>query len=205
MALPVRACFTVMSFSKRPLQTRTKATRSRCLGSMLAWSLNTKPLKPSRSGSTRPSLLDRAMGRCAISRKASRKGRTPKLVMAEPKNTGVSSPACTISISSSAPAASSNSISSMARSRSSASTSSRSSGSSKERRCSLACLPRSARVNRTTSRLRRSITPRNCSPLPMGQFTAQGVRPNSDSISSSRVSGSRPGRSILLMKVKIGI
>ena len=33
-----------MPRSKWPEQSRTKATRSRCLGSMLAWTLKTKPV-----------------------------------------------------------------------------------------------------------------------------------------------------------------
>ena len=125
--------------------------------------------------------------------------------MADPKKTGVKSPECTASKSRSAPAASSSSSSSTARSSKSFSTSSRRAGSSKDNLRSVACWPRPARLNNITSRERRSMTPRNCSPLPMGQFTAQGMRPSSDSISSSKLSGSRQGRSILLMKVKIGI
>jgi len=40
---PWRRCCTFMPGVKRPEQTRKKAMRSRCPGSMLAWTLNTKP------------------------------------------------------------------------------------------------------------------------------------------------------------------
>ena len=48
-------CRTMLSFMprwKRPEHRRTNATRSRCLGSMLAWTLNTKPVTLSSPGST---------------------------------------------------------------------------------------------------------------------------------------------------------
>jgi hypothetical protein len=41
--LPVERCRSLMPRSNLPEQTRTKAMRSRCLGSMLAWILKTKP------------------------------------------------------------------------------------------------------------------------------------------------------------------
>ena len=194
-----------MSFSNLPLQTRTKATRSRWRGSMLACNLKTKPLKPGRRGSIAPWLDWRATGFWANSKKASKKGRTPKLVIAEPKKTGLSSPPCTSSRSKSAPAPSSSSSSSRARASRSGSTSSARSGSFQARERSTLCLPRSARANRITCLLRRSITPRKRSPLPIGQLTGQQANFSSFSISSISSRGSRPGRSILLIKVKIGI
>ncbi len=48
--LPVRACRTSMPRVNFPEQTRTKATRSRCAGSMFAWILKTKPEKKGRRG-----------------------------------------------------------------------------------------------------------------------------------------------------------
>ena len=44
IGLPVRTWWSFMPRSKWPEQSRTKATRSRCLGSMLAWTLKTKPV-----------------------------------------------------------------------------------------------------------------------------------------------------------------
>ena len=51
---PLRALVTFMSRSKRPEQTRRKATRSRWRGSMFAWILKTKPANSARSGGTGP-------------------------------------------------------------------------------------------------------------------------------------------------------
>ena len=50
--LPVRTSFTFMPRCSLPEQTRTKAMRSRWLGSMLAWILNTKPVIAGSSAST---------------------------------------------------------------------------------------------------------------------------------------------------------
>ncbi|MNY69313.1 hypothetical protein D3C86_2072310 [compost metagenome] len=57
---------------------------------MFAWILKMKPLKRSRSGGTGPSLVSRGTGAGAIFTKSSKKIWTPKLVMAEPKNRGLS-------------------------------------------------------------------------------------------------------------------
>ena len=79
-----------MSLVSTPEQTRTKATRSRCLGFMFAWILNTKPLKSARSGSIgEPSSASRTCGHGAYCTSASRNDSSPKLVSALPKNTGV--------------------------------------------------------------------------------------------------------------------
>ena len=44
IGLPVRTWKSFMPRWKCPEQSRTKATRSRCFGSMLAWTLKTKPV-----------------------------------------------------------------------------------------------------------------------------------------------------------------
>ena len=54
--------------------------------------VNTKAEKPSFTGSIRPSSDMRGSGGVVIFKKCSRKVSTPKLVSAEPKNTGLSSP-----------------------------------------------------------------------------------------------------------------
>ena len=100
--------------SKRPEHTRRKAIRSRCAGSMLDCTLNTTALKPESITRGSPPASRRAAGAGAMSTMASSSSRTPKLVRAEPKNTGDSSPASKRLMSSSAPASSSNSTASRA-------------------------------------------------------------------------------------------
>ena len=60
---PVRAQVTVIPRSKRPEQIRANARRSRCAGSMFAWTLNTKAEKPASSGRDSPSSVSRGAGR----------------------------------------------------------------------------------------------------------------------------------------------
>ncbi len=90
-----------------------KAIRSRWALFMLAWILNTKAEKPSSKESTSSSPAVRGRGAVVMRRKSSRKGSTPKLVRAEPKNTGDSWPWRTRSMSNSQEAPSSSSISSL--------------------------------------------------------------------------------------------
>ena len=88
--LPVRPWVTTMPRSKRPEHTRRKAMRSRCDGSMLACTLNTNPENGASSG--RGVAVDVGRGRRAAAPGRPRRRaacRTPKLVSAEPKNTGV--------------------------------------------------------------------------------------------------------------------
>ena len=88
--------------------------RSRCDGSMLAWTLNTKAengLSSARGASSRSSRGD---GDGASSMTASSSSRTPKLVSADPTNTGVDWPARNDGRSTSAPIASSSEHSSSA-------------------------------------------------------------------------------------------
>ena len=91
--LPMRTCSIFMPLSKRPEQMRMKATRSRCAGSMLACTLNTKPVRAASSAATVRPTVSRSPGGGACSTKASSRGVTPKLLIAEPKNTGVCLPA----------------------------------------------------------------------------------------------------------------
>ena len=114
---PVPLCQTSMPFSKAPDTIRMKASRSRWAGFMLAWILKMNPEKYGSSGPITPRSLSRGRGGGVNCRNRSRKGSTPKLVTADPKNMGVSSPARTFSRSKGSPASSSSSISSRSRSR----------------------------------------------------------------------------------------
>ena len=61
---------------------------------MFAWILKTKPENVGASGASVPADVDaRRAAAAPASTKRSRNGSTPKLVIALPKNTGVSSPA----------------------------------------------------------------------------------------------------------------
>ena len=71
---------------------RKKAMRSRCLGSRLAWILKTKPEKRSSEGSTKRVSLSRPCGDGEISQNVSSSSLTPKLLTADPKKTGATSP-----------------------------------------------------------------------------------------------------------------
>ena len=101
-----------MPFSNLPEQIRINTIRSWWLGSIFAWILNTKAEKSSLVGWTISSTAWRGAGDGASSKNFSKNGFTPKLVMAEPKNIGVNSPARTLSKSNGSPATSNNSISS---------------------------------------------------------------------------------------------
>ncbi len=65
------------------------AIRSRWPGSMLAWILNTKPVSLASSASTTRCSVGRGRGPGECFTKALKASRTPKLLTAEPKNTGV--------------------------------------------------------------------------------------------------------------------
>ena len=67
--------------------------RSRWPGSMLAWILNTKPVSAGSSGSTTRWRATRGSGPGASATNAASSSSTPKLLIAEPKNTGVCRPA----------------------------------------------------------------------------------------------------------------
>ena len=89
---PRRKCLTFMPRSKRPEHTRKKAMRSRWAGSMFAWILKTKPVNGCSDGATERTVASRSRGAGAQSTSAERISRTPKLLIAEPKNTGVCTP-----------------------------------------------------------------------------------------------------------------
>ena len=87
-------------------------TLSRCALFIFACILNTNAEKLSSVGSHSPSAHTLARGGVVILRKLLRNGSTPKLVSADPKNTGESLPFLTRSISNSSPPPSRSSISS---------------------------------------------------------------------------------------------
>ena len=89
ISLPIRWWKTFIPRVNFPEQIRKKAIRSRWARSMFAWILKTKPEKAVSSGETIRVIAARGPGGGAISTKASRSSRTPKLLMALPKNTGV--------------------------------------------------------------------------------------------------------------------
>ena len=105
--LPVRAQDTSMARSKCPEHTRANAKRSLWLGSMLACTLNTNAEKSLSNARSAPESSTRGAGAGARSTAASNNIRTPKLVSAEPTNTGVVMPARKLSDSTFAPMASS--------------------------------------------------------------------------------------------------
>ncbi len=203
--LPVRATVTDMPRSKTPETTRMKAMRSRCRGFMLAWILKMKPEKSGWWGSRDPSIATRGRGGGARRSRCSRNGPTPKLVIAEPKKNGVTSPARKSSTLHSSPASATNSSSSKNSSSTSGSTWSFRVGSSRSRITSGASsVPPTTRWNRCTRWVERSNTPRKRSPEPMGQFIGTVRMSKVLAISSSSSSGSRAGRSHLLTKVSTG-
>mmetsp|Transcript_9828 Transcript_9828/g.19192 ORF Transcript_9828/g.19192 Transcript_9828/m.19192 type:complete len:270 (-) Transcript_9828:539-1348(-) len=203
---PVLVCKTCMSFSNRPEQTRTKAMRSRCFGSMLACSLKTNPLNSGDSGSISPSVLGRPLGVWLISMNLSRKFCTPKLLKPEPNQTGVCFCARTFSRSNGSTISSRISTSSLSCTKRSSGTSSSSLSSITSSMLSSSAFfaPAAAFVYSTTLRASRSYTPTNRSPDPMGHVTGNGTTLSVCSMVSRSSRGSRAGRSILLMKVKSG-
>ena len=201
--LPVLSWVTVMPRSKRPEHTRKKAMRSRWDGSMLAWTLKTKPAKGASRGRGTPSSPVRGVGDGTRSTTASSSMPTPKLVSAEPKKTGVASAARKALGSSSGTMTSSRSSSSWAVTQASPSSSAaRSAGT-----CSSGAIvePWLVRVKRVKPPSpARWATPRKSPDRPTGQVTGVGVRPICFSISSISSMASRPGRSHLLMKLSSG-
>jgi hypothetical protein len=86
---PIRWWNTFIPRVNFPEQILKKAIRSRWARSMFAWILKTKPEKDSSSGETIRVVVGRGPGAGAISTKASSSSRTPKLLIALPKKTGV--------------------------------------------------------------------------------------------------------------------
>ena len=105
-------------------------------------------------------------------RNSSKKGSTPKLVRAEPKNTGDSLPWRTRSMSKSQEAPSSSSISSTSWSRRAWPMRSARAGSSGSISVAVAARALVLEVKWMIFRFCRSYTPWNSLPQPMGQFTA---------------------------------
>ena len=138
---------------------------------MLAWILKTKAEKKSSSAVISPSLLWRGRGGVVMRRKSSRKGSTPKVVRAEPKNTGESFPWRTRSKSKAQEAPSSSSMSSMSWSRRVWPSMSARTGSSKSIWVAADFLALVLEEKWRISPLFLSYTPRNSLPEPMGQLT----------------------------------
>jgi hypothetical protein len=164
-----------MPRSNLPEQMRMKAMRSRWALFMLAWILKIKAEKSSRAGSMRSPvrLSTRASGVGVRRRNSLRNGSTPKLVSADPKKTGDSSPRSTRprSNSSAAPSSSSISSDSWLCSAGVSSASRRSSPSSASISSTIFTpLARPSLWKASTLRLSRSNTPLNALPQPMGQF-----------------------------------
>ncbi len=200
--LPERSQVITMPRSNRPEQMRAKAMRSRWLRSMLAWTLNTKAEHGSSRCRGLSSTSRRGDGAGASSTMASSRWRTPKLVSAEPANTGVDSPARNDGMSTSASIALSSSVSSVLLVQAAPSSeAARSAGTSSS---GAIWLPRAVRVNRVKTSVRRSITPRRSPNEPTGQVAGVGRRPICASIWSSSSNGSMPGRSSLLRNVITG-
>ena len=78
-----------MPRASRPEHTRMKAMRSRWLGSMFAWILNTTPVIAGSVASTVRVVAFWLAGGGAWRMSASSRSRTPKFLSALPKNTGV--------------------------------------------------------------------------------------------------------------------
>ena len=102
-------------------------------------------------------------------RNSSRKGSTPKVVRAEPKNTGDREPLRTASMSNSRPAPSSSTSSRRMAAFFSPSSSSRA-GSSRATSMALTFLPLASPEKNRMRDFSRSYTPWNSLPQPMGQF-----------------------------------
>ena len=202
---PVRTWLTSMPRVNRPEQTRTKATRSRWLGSMFAWILKTKPEKWSLSASIVPVVLCRGRGAGARSTNRSRNGSRPKLVIALPKKTGESLPARNASLSNGVPAVSRRAISSQQLLVAALAEAGAHVGVVE------AAGPRGGHALAAVHALETQhlaalaiVDPEKPGPEPTGQLMGAQGMPRTFSISSSSSSGGRPRRSILLMKVVIG-
>ena len=172
---------------------------------MLACNLKMKPAKGA-SGSRSPWLVRAAPGEGASSTKLLRKCSTPKLFMAEPKNTGVSSPARKAEASNSGMAPWMSSTSSRSLAARSLPTRSSRRGSSRPAVCIGArCLPPEVRSKASTCPVWRSYTPLKSGPSPMGQVSGTTVIFRVSSTWAMSSKGSRAGRSILFTKVRMGI
>ena len=201
--MPVRTCLTFMPRVSLPEHSRTKAMRSRWFGSMLAWILNTKAdMSASAAVTTRLSAAC-ARGGGAKVPSASSRSPTPKFLSALPKNTGVRWP--------SRNAWRSNALAGLAHQVELAADRRGVEVGIERRRprrssSRAACRRRRHRL-RAGARRRSatSMVPTKSRPRPIGQVIGAVSSASVFSISSSRSNGSRLSRSILLMKVMIGM
>ena len=200
--MPVRTCLTFMPRVSLPEHSRANAMRSRWFGSMLAWILNTKADMFVSSASTMRLSAFCERGGGAMRPIASSRSPTPKFFSAEPKNTGLRWPSRNASRSNGLQASRTRSnspvISPASRLGLSAATS------SMLMARSVPALPASPSSSRTPPPSI-AMVPTKSRPRPTGQFTGVVSSASVFSISSSRSNGSRLSRSILLMKVRIGM
>ena len=205
ISLPLRTIFNFMPRWKWPEQIRKKATRSRCAGSIFAWILKTTAEHFFSSGLTSRWTEWREPGAGARSTSVFKISRTPKLLMAEPKNTGDWRPAKNSFRSKAGMAFLTKSTSAKASSNASPKRSFRD-GSSRAR------IVLESSVTRSSPALKRriwwlmiSITPAKDLPIPTGQVKGTTDMPKAVSISSIRSRGLLTSRSILLMNVTNGV
>ena len=190
---------------KRPEHRRTNATRSRCLGSMLAWTLNTKPVTLSSPGSTVRASLGCGRGRGRVVGQPVQQRPHAEIAQAHCRRTPASggprgSSAARIRAGHPRPAT--------AAPASSASWASRHAHGQAVAARGHHVLRARARCPRPAARSRgvaRSNTPLKFWPMPIGQFMGAVSSASRSWISSSSSIGSRASRSILLMRVMIGM
>ena len=168
---------------------------------MLAWILKTKAVMAFSCASTVRLSDTCARGAGANCASASSRSLTPKFFKAEPKNTGVRCPSRKASKSKRRQASFTSASSSAIALTSSigffVASAARSSG------CGAAVLPSS--LSSRISPVAISSVPAKSRPLPIGQVIGAVSSASVFSISSSRSNGSRLSRSILLMKVTMGM
>ena len=195
--LPVPDCFSFMPRRNSPEARRRNATRSRWLGSMLAWTLNTKPVTSSSDGSTVAAARRRwSRGGGAYARRAPTAVRARRNSSAPSRNRPAS-----------------DGLRDRCRDRSAAGRR----GPARHPRPACPSRPRAAarpRRCRRASRCRRRrrirpytdrSMPLKFSPMPTGQTIGAHSSCSWSEISSSSSNGSRASRSILLTKVMIGM
>ena len=181
------------------------AMRSRCCGSILACTLKTKPVTSARSGETGPGSAGCGRGPGAWRASASISSPTPKSFSAEPKYTGVWSPARYASASKAPYPPSASSASSRSLARPVGDSTPASAGSSSPVNC--AALPRYSRLPPSgciSWLVYKSYTPSNSPPMPTGQLIGVTSSASISAISSSSSNAPRPSRSTLFTKVMIG-
>ena len=184
-----------------PEHNRTNAMRSRWFGSMLACTLKTKPVMSSSAAVTSRLSADCARGGGATAPSASSRSLTPKFLSALPKNTGVKCPSRNDAMSKRLHASRTRSNSPWIAVASRLGLSAATSG------IVISSLPGKpvSPSSRRTFPVSTSIVPTKSRPRPIGQVIGALSSASVFSISSSRSNGSRLSRSILLMKVTIGI